>query len=93
MSRADNTLLSLPCDYCGAKPGEWCRSRAGRATNLHSARYYAAQDAGLLPAHPDTREEQTAGAVDLMAALRASVGLPERREVVHDDAPDTEAGQ
>ena len=32
-----------PCETCGAKPGDWCRSASGvKAKQLHMSRYYAA---------------------------------------------------
>jgi hypothetical protein len=45
---------SLPCTYCGSKAGERCRTISGRVmTFCHASRWWAAKDAGLLPAPVD----------------------------------------
>ena len=35
--------LSLPCAWCGAAPGDRCRSKSGKAVSFHSRRFYAAK--------------------------------------------------
>ena len=32
------------CSYCGAKPKEHCKTKSGRKTGPHAARYYAAKE-------------------------------------------------
>lgn len=32
-----------PCDYCGAKPGESCKTVSGRKSRPHADRYYKAR--------------------------------------------------
>ena len=42
--------LKVSCRYCRAEPSEWCRTRdRRRAVEFHTARFYAARTAGLLP--------------------------------------------
>jgi len=33
-----------PCDYCGAKPKEACKTKTGRKTRPHADRYYKARE-------------------------------------------------
>lgn len=38
-------ILAVPCAYCLAGPGDWCRTNSGdRATYLHSARFHLWRD-------------------------------------------------
>lgn len=59
-STSQQSMLSVACERCKAKPGNWCLTTSGAgATNLHAPRWYAARDAGLLPwqRDPETPEE------------------------------------
>lgn len=52
LTRTERAMRSLPCARCGAQPGQRCVSKSGRTTTYdHSARWYAARDAGLF--HPE----------------------------------------
>ena len=48
MNRTDEFVLrmrALACTYCGAQPGEWCRSKSGRRkSECHATRFYAAKE-------------------------------------------------
>lgn len=51
LTRIERAMRSMQCDRCGAQPGQHCVSKSGRtATYDHSARWYAARDAGLFHA-------------------------------------------
>ena len=49
----DDVAVRIQCDYCGARPGEWCRSRITnkRSSWLHSARTHIVHDAWSLGYH------------------------------------------
>lgn len=56
ISPVNEVLLTFWCPFCGAHPGQWCRtSRGTRASWLHELRFRKAVFAGALPL-PDQLE-------------------------------------
>jgi len=49
--------LSLPCAWCGAAPGDRCRSKSGKAVGFHSRRFYAAKAQLRREQQPSQREK------------------------------------
>jgi len=50
ISRAKDVLLTFWCPYCGAPPGEKCRTPKGSPTTyMHELRFRKAVFAGALP--------------------------------------------
>lgn len=41
----ERKVLRVPCDFCGAAVGAWCRSNTGGPAGLHKMRAVAAQAA------------------------------------------------
>jgi hypothetical protein len=48
--QVNRRVLSLECFKCRAAPGEQCQTKTGQiASHHHALRWYAAQEAGLVP--------------------------------------------
>jgi hypothetical protein len=52
------TMLSLPCAWCGAAPGDRCRSKSGKVTPFHSRRFYAAKAQIRRESQPSQKAKQ-----------------------------------
>lgn len=54
MKPVDHVVIEFVCPFCGAEPGEWCRTVTGhRAAYLHELRFHKAVYAGALPLGDD----------------------------------------
>lgn len=56
-SEVEKRLRRDVCERCGARPGQPCRTRSGKArTDSHATRYYAARLRGDVPLDESTGE-------------------------------------